>query len=257
MSYSSSTAKSQYHHFVPRFILKNFAHPFQPPVQPSKGSDRRNRRKKKDGHYPDDPMLNIINLERDTADIVERPVAKTLGMTDMYRDLRNDNNQHHLEEKFSKLEARAGMVISKIRKAFENGDRDVWITRPERDTLRKFLFIMKYRGSNAYSRYNHDTAQGYSSDDRERLLEYMRKKGFKKPLDVWFDNINAMLEVKMDPQMKWMEWLREHAYPDDAMWFIAHCQMMYLALCTPSNPNDEFLLTQMPTAFTKDQSAIS
>lgn len=248
--YVPSTQRSQYHHFVPRFILKNFAHPFRPPDEavsgPFKDSRRRNRRrKKKNGVYPDEPMLNIANFDGDTASVVEMPIAKTLGMTDMYRDVREGaKNQHHLEEKLSKLESQAGMVISKIRKSFEAGEREVCITRPERDTLRKFLFIMKYRGSGAHKRFYHDDGEAYSEDDREKLLAYMGKRGFKKPFDVWLDNINAMLEVRMDSQLRWMEWLTEHAYPDDAMWFIAHCQMMYLALCTPSSPDDEFLLTE-------------
>ena len=244
MSTASSPPKPQYHHFVPRFILRNFAHPFQPPSESSKGHGKRNRGKKKHGHRPGELMLNIIKLSEATADIIESPVAKTLGMTDMYRDLRDGADQNHIEVKFSKLESRAATVINKMRKAFEAGEERVWITRPERDILRKFLFIMKYRGSGAHKRYYHHDSEEYSLDDRERLLDYMRKKGYKKPVDVWLDNINVMLELKMDPQMKWMEWLREHAYPDDAMWFIAHCQMMYLALCTPSNPDDEFLLTE-------------
>ena len=163
----------------------------------------------------------------------------------MYRDLREDaKNQHKLEEKLSKLESQAGMVISKIRKSSEAGEKDVWITRPERDTLRKFLFIMKYRGSRAHKRFYHNDGEGYAEDDRQKLLTYMEKRGFRKPFDVWLDNINAMLEVKMDLQLKWMHWLREHAYPDDAMWFISHCQTMYLALCTPLNPEDEIILTE-------------
>ena len=189
-------------------------------------------------------MLHTINLAGTTADVIETPVSKTLGMTDMYRDFADATNQHHLEEKLSKLESRAGGIVNRIRKAFDAGDQDVWITRPDRDILRKFLFIMKYRGSMAHERYFHQSAEGYSSNDRERLLEYMRRKGFKKPVDVWFDNINAMLELKMDPELKWMEWLQEHAYPDDAKWFIAHLQMQYLALCTPSGQGDEFLLLQ-------------
>ena len=242
--------KSQYHHFVPRFILKNFAHPFRPPGETvcgrSKDSKRHNRRRRnKNVGYPDEPMLNIANFDGVTASIVESPVAKTLGMTDMYRDIREGaKNQHHLEEKLSKLESQAGMVVSKIRKSFEAGGKDVWITRPERDTLRKFLFIMKYRGLRAYKRFYHNDGQAYSEDDRERMLLYMKKGGFKTPFDVWLDNINAMLDMKMDPQLKWMQWLREHAYPDDAAWFIMHCQMMYLALCTPSSPEDEIILTE-------------
>ena len=243
---SPSAEKAQYHHFIPRFILRNFAHPFQPPIESSKGSkkNRNGKRKKINGHYPGDLMLNVIDLAGATADVVETPVAKTLGMTDMYRDLRDDTNHNHLEEKFSKLESQAAAVVNKIRKAFGAGHRDVWLVRSERDTLRKFLFIMKYRGSGAYERYHHHDTGSYSLDDRERLLDYMRKKGYKKPLDVWYDNIDAMLALKMDPQMEWMKWLREHAYPDDAMWFIAYCQMMYLALCTPSGADEEFILTE-------------
>lgn len=244
MASSSTTTKSQYHHFVPRFILRNFAHPFQPSSDPVKESPKRNRRKRKSGYYPGDAMLNTINLAGTTAEVIETPVSKTLGMTDMYRDFADATNQYHLEEKLSKLESHAGRIISTIRKAFEAGDQDVWITRSDRDTLRKFLFIMKYRGSHAHKRFYHQDPESYSSSDKERLLDYMHRKGFQKPIDVWSDNINAMLELKMDPAMEWMEWLMEHAYPDDAKWFIARSQMMYLALCTPSGQNDEFLLTE-------------
>ena len=247
MSPSSAATESRYHHFIPQFILRNFAHPYQPAKEHTKASKKtRNgrRRADKDGPRPGDPMLNMINLAGETPTLDEAPVAKTLGMQDMYWDLRNDKKPHHLEDKLSRLESHAAMVMHKMRKAFEAGDRDVWITRSERDVLRKFLFIMKYRGSNAYERYHHSDVEGYSSNDKERLLEYMRKKSYKKPVDVWFDNIEAMLALKMDPQMKWTEWLNEHVYPDDAMWFIAHCQMMYLALCTPASPDDEFLLTE-------------
>lgn len=189
-------------------------------------------------------MLHTINLAGNTAEVVEAPVSKTLGMTDMYRDFADVSNQHSLEEKLSRLECRVGGIIGKIRKAFELGEENVWITRPERDILRKFLFIMKYRGLGYHERFSHESAEGYSMDDKERFLKYMHEKGYKKPLDVWFDNIKAMLDVKMDPEQKWIDWLMKHAYPDDAKWFITHEQMMYLALCTPSNQNDEFLLTE-------------
>ena len=244
-------ARSQYHHFVPRFILKNFAHPYQSPDEapssskPSTNSGKKNRRrgKKKKGPITGDLMLNVINLKGDSACTEETPVATTLGMTDMYRDER-EQNQNHLEEKLSKLESAAAMVMHKMRKAFEAGDPDVWVTRSERDTLRKFLFIMKYRNSGFHKRFFYQTAGEYSQDDRQKLQDYMRKKGYEKPVDVWFDNIKAMVDLKMDPQMQWTNRLVESMYPDDAMWFVAHCQMMYLALCTPANLADEFLLTE-------------
>ena len=243
MASSSGNTRSQYHHFVPRFILRNFAHPFRPESDAPKGTSNRGRRKRKGG-YRGEPMLHTINLAGNTAEVVEAPVSKTLGMTDMYRDFADVSNQHGLEEKLSKLECRVGEIISKIRKAFEAGEKDVWITRPEREILRKFLFIMKYRSLGYHERFFHESEEGYSMDDKERLLNYMHQKGYRKPLDVWFDNIKAMLDLEFDPEKKWMDWLMKHAYPDDAKWFIAHEQLMYLALCTPSDKNDEFLLTE-------------
>lgn len=188
-------------------------------------------------------MLHAIDLAGAAPNIVETPVSRTFGLTDMYRDFTHATNQHYIEDQLARLESRAGMVITKICKAFEAGQAEVWLPRPDRDILRKFLFIMKYRGSRAYKRFYHDSADGYSENDREKLLHYMREKGFERPVDVWFDNIKAILELKMDPNREWMGKLMNWIYPDDAKWFMAHTQMMYLALCTPSG-KEEFLLTE-------------
>jgi hypothetical protein len=53
-----------------------------------------------------------------------------------------------------------------------------------------------------------------------------------------------MLELKMDVKDDWIQDFPTRIYPDDAKWFIAHTQMMYLALCTTANKDDEFLLTE-------------
>jgi hypothetical protein len=115
--------------------------------------------------------------------------------------------------------------------------------RPQRDILRKFLFIMKYRGKRFHKRYFHDTAEAYDENDQERMLAYMAKKLFKKQIDVWFDNIKGILELKMDYGMEWMKVIRENL-SDDAEWFINNTQQFYMALCTPSTSGEEFLLTQ-------------
>jgi hypothetical protein len=241
---SPKHTKSQYHHFIPRFILRNFTHPYQPPDGPSKGTTTRNRRRKRGKYQPDEPMLYTLDLSTPKATIMETAVGRTFGLTDMYRDFADATNQHYLEEQLSKLESRAAGIISKIRKAFEAQERDLWLIRTERDILRKFLFIMKYRGSTMHKRFYHEGTEGYRADDRERLLQYMQENGFEKPVDVWFDNIKGMLELKMDTNGRWMRDLQERIYPDDATWFIAHTQMMYLAFCTTSIEDDEFLLTE-------------
>ncbi|KFZ09238.1 hypothetical protein V502_08856 [Pseudogymnoascus sp. VKM F-4520 (FW-2644)] len=224
-----SAEPSQYQHFIPRFILNNFSYNRSP----------RNRRNQRANN-----MLHTIDLSGPTAKVVDASVARTLGKVDMYRDFAKAKNQQGLENQLADLERIAGRVVAKVRKGFEAGNKDVWITRPERDTLRKFLFIMKYRSSNMHKRFYHETFEDYTADDREQLLEYVREKGFDKPIDVWFDNIKAILELEMDPGGEWMKEIRKRAYPADAEWFVHHTQSMYMALCTPSEKGDEFLLTE-------------
>src|SRR5438046_7080918 len=108
-----------------------------------------------------------------------------MGITDMYRDFAHATDQHYLEKQLSKLESRACEIISKIKKAFEANENEVWITRPERDDLRKFLFIMKYRGLLMRQRFYYQRIEEYSANDREMMLKYMHEKGFQKPIDVW------------------------------------------------------------------------
>ena len=62
----------------------------------------------------------------------------------------------------------------------------------------------------------------------------MREKGYQKPIDIWVENISAMLEMKTDPKGNWMDELKKRMYANDAMWAISHMQMMYLTLCSPS-----------------------
>ena len=189
-------------------------------------------------------MLHAISLKGDTAEILETPISQTFGITDMYRDFANASNQHGLEEQFSRLESQVAKIIAKIRSENEQGKEDIWISRGDRDTLRKYMFIMKYRGSTAHRRFYHEDADDYDALDRQSLLSYMKEKGFSKPLDVWFNNIKALLELKMDPEKKWITELPKNMYDRDAFWAIQHMQTNYLSFCVPSNIEDEFLLTE-------------
>ncbi|KAL9618008.1 MAG: hypothetical protein Q9160_007256 [Pyrenula sp. 1 TL-2023] len=228
--------RSQYHHYVPRFVLKPFSHPFRPSKKKDKDGPKKRFRKGQE-------MLYTINLAGD-GEIIEAPLDKSFGLIDMYRDLRDAKNQHHLEQELSVLESQAGKIISRIRKRHEAAEKDVWMTRKEYDTLRKFLFIMKYRGMGFHRRFQHETADEYLEDDKERFLKYMAKKGFTRPMDVWFDNIKAILQLKMDPDAQWADELPNQMYPDDANWASAHIRAMYLALCSPSDKDEEFLLSE-------------
>ena len=116
--------------------------------------------------------------------------------------------------------------------------------RGERDLLRRFLFIMMYRNKNFHGRFN-VSKENYNADDRAEMMEYMDRKGFKKPIDVWFSNINAFIDVKIDRNpMAWNHRIVEQASLGDALWFWKNITMHYLAFCTPEDPEDEFILSE-------------
>jgi len=158
----------------------------------------------------------------------------------MYRDF-SLSNQHELEEKLSRLESDAATILNDVKKSFENHEDHIWLNRGNRDLLRKFLFLMKYRSSTFYERYNCDV---YVSDDKERMLPYMKENGFTKPLDVWFHNIRAILDLELDAEKKWTERIPKLMYPDDAIMFVFHMQSSFLAFCTPESKDAEFILTE-------------
>jgi hypothetical protein len=95
--------------------------------------------------------------------------------------------------------ARQGPSSAKITKRFDSassldGTNGVWLTCDELNVLRKFLFILKHRGSRFHKRFAHETGEGYFCNDRELMQEYMGKKGYKRPIDVWVDGLGAIMD---------------------------------------------------------------
>jgi Protein of unknown function (DUF4238) len=240
----TTKTKTQYQHFVPQFLLRNFSHPYKPQDNDQKKS-KRSKRKYEKGMFPGDLVVSNLNLSADPPVICQSPVKRILGQMDMYRDTSKSSlqQQQHIEQMFSKLEGQASAVFRKITKAFERNETELWLDRNERNLIRKFLFLMKYRGSTFHRRFYHEDAEGYNANDRELLHEYMAEKGFKRPVDVWFDNLKTIVELHMDPEGKWIQDLPKNMFLYDAFWFITHVQSMYMAICTPSEPSDEFILT--------------
>ncbi|TGZ77315.1 hypothetical protein EX30DRAFT_344213 [Ascodesmis nigricans] len=239
--------RSQYHHYIPRFILRNYAKEKDQPLLPPR---RRNRRKSRATSDPTTPhlqndkdrILNTVNLSKGAIEQVT--VSKAFGMLDMYRDFDPDNaDQNRIERKLSELENRVAKTLAAVKRDFINGEKEATISRTYLYDLRKFLFIMLYRSKMFYERFN-VSMEEYSANDKDELLPYMREKGIKKPKDVWLANIEAFLDVKIDHGQEWLMTVVEKAYPPDAMWFYKNVTMFFLSFCTPDNPEEEFLLTE-------------
>lgn len=83
---------------------------------------------------------------------------------------------------FSKLKSQSSITFCNIVKTFEAGNPGLWLTREERNLVRKFLFLVK------------------SANDREPLYAYMKEKGFVRPVDGSCANLETVLELQTDAQ---------------------------------------------------------
>ncbi|KPI43225.1 uncharacterized protein AB675_7168 [Cyphellophora attinorum] len=244
---------SQYQHYVPQFILRKFSdfvRPGRDTYQNRKDFDRAEKKAKKKAR------VNVFSCSPDfsTWQLEQHSCAKVFGIYDMYEAAGSgsastpepDGSQAvgEIEKLLSGLELAASKIIEKIEHAFSQGTGSFTITRPDKDLLRRFIFIMTYRSRKFHQRFSHQQPE-YTSNDREQLLEYMRSKGFSSPREVWLEAIRAFIEVDLTQGvLEGVDWLMGRAYPPDVQWLRKNMITTYLCFCTPEDADDEFLLPQ-------------
>lgn len=189
-------------------------------------------------------MLNVVDLASSEPQLLEIPVSRWFGQDDMYKDVADAiKARKDVEQELSKLESGTAVILQKIKKAHENSDSGIWLTRVERNKLRKFLFIMKYRGPGFYEKYFSKDSQMYEWEDRHLLKAYMLENGMTGPRDVWLHNLRTILDLNMDAEGSWISELPKLMFPEDARMFVLHVQSSDMAFCTPTEEHDEFILT--------------
>ncbi|KAK0764426.1 hypothetical protein N5P37_003827 [Trichoderma harzianum] len=234
--------KPEYQHFIPQFLLRNFSHKYAPPGKSKEGkSKKRDPRKKM---YPGDQAVNSLCLSDDEFSFDECSVRRTCGLENMYVNPTKPLQDHgHLEKKFAVLENKASCIYRKIIKAYKDGKPAIVLKRTEKDVLRKFVFLLADRGEQYHRKYNLDSMQDYDHGDKELLQHYMAKHGFTKPIDVWFQSLETIIDLDIDTEGCWKRHISESIYFPIADSFIDHICDMYMAICTPVNHDEEFVLT--------------
>ncbi|KAF4637367.1 hypothetical protein G7Y89_g714 [Cudoniella acicularis] len=223
---SSPGPASRYHHFVPQFILRNWSHNYRP-----LGKSKPKRKPKYNAKKLqwDDKIINVIKLDDKDGKVenAETRVTKSFGIQGLYVDEKFAANVQRVEEQLGPFESAAGEVVADIKKAFESKGNNgvVELNRSERDVLRKFVFIQKYRLNNIRKSHEGENAEDYTGHDM-------------------LDNIRAILEVVMDVEGEWEKTLMERMYPPDTLYFSMNTTFFYMALCTPRNEANEFLMTE-------------
>ncbi|RBR26055.1 uncharacterized protein FIESC28_01083 [Fusarium coffeatum] len=238
-------AKPEYQHFVPQFILRNFNHPFLYPSTP-KGRLKCKKRHHETGKYPGDPVVNCLQLLPTGFKIEEHSIRRVCGLNDMYTDRSlTAEVPRQLERKFSRLECSTSLIIRKIVTAQEQGQKDVELTRTQRTVLRKFLFLLGIRGTGFFQRYNCETIEDYKhTEDQALLRDFMESHGIERPIDVWLHGLSAIVDLDMDVGGQWQETISSAVYFAIAERFVEHVTGYWMAICTPANTEEEFVLTE-------------
>lgn len=104
---AATSPGSEYQHFVPQFILRNYAHKYVGPQRKKNGNNKKGKNKKNGTMYCGELVVNNVNLKADPVVIEETKVSRILGKYDMYQDTSQSDSaqQRQIETMFGKLES--------------------------------------------------------------------------------------------------------------------------------------------------------
>ena len=186
-----------------------------------------------------DPYIKYYDLESGVLDF--RKVGRSYGFPDMYKDVDHER-VYHVEEALSRLESDAARIYHRIKKVHESGKYEFSLSRGDRNLLRKFLFVMRYRSHKFWSKYT-GTIDNYEFNDRDMLIAFLKERSITDLRQVWLLNLEVILRTEIDADKEWLEIIGREMFPADANMYVFHMSESYVAFCEPESPEDEFIIT--------------
>ncbi|PBK73421.1 hypothetical protein ARMSODRAFT_952487 [Armillaria solidipes] len=177
----SPAQRDQFHHSIPRFILRRF--------QTGPRKSKAERRKEYIQTHVDPDHVFYYDLVSGSLDV--RSIGTIYGLKNLYRDASNPSNVNELEEKLSVLERDAAVIIEGLHSSLASGK--AILKRHDLERLRKFLFIMHYRNCGR-SYFNPDHPAG-GRQARPWLERYKAKHQCQTHTDVWLHVLRYYLDT--------------------------------------------------------------
>ncbi|KAF9567076.1 hypothetical protein EC968_003510 [Mortierella alpina] len=159
----------QYHHYIPRFILRGFSDV----TQPQRGA-----------RY----FIKVYGVRDETLAMVD--AARAYGIMNMYRDLGLDDYMH-FEKLLAKYERSSSVFVNAIR----SGTKDLLLKRVELVNFKKFLAIMMYRHEKRRRQYVEDL---FDPLTRVSIQRHMRINKIATIQEVWLENLKGILQTPGD-----------------------------------------------------------
>lgn len=167
ISQTPPPVKDQYHHFIPRFILRNFA---------------------LDDHLTHSRERHeIYQYSANDSHVQVSDVDTSYGVTNMYLDVQDLTNLNIVELELSNLEQQASTVINRI---LDLSLEEITLTFSELSSLRKFLWIMSFRQPSRRRQY---TENRFCAKGKKIQLEVMKSLGRSSIDDIWLVHIKQLL----------------------------------------------------------------
>lgn len=206
----------------------------KPTSKEGKGKPR-----KPNASYGRNGYIKVYDLKTGVLDY--HRIGEVYGGVGIYLDLHHEKKDH-IERELSHLEGEASAIINMVKGSRGDGTCEFSLTQKNWNILRKFLFLMRYRGSEFRAKYT-PKIEEYTHNDREMLIKFMAEKGITEPLQVWLLNIVAILKTEIDRDGQWVETVNREMFGIDAANYISHMKESSIAFCEPSSPDDEFIIT--------------
>ncbi|KAG9070320.1 hypothetical protein KI688_009657 [Linnemannia hyalina] len=191
-----STTQIQFHHYIPRFILKTFADNFSlsnnefttdtsnPNLSWFKTRNpSKPRRKVRPRHD-----INIYRVEDHTTNPID--VSRAYGAEDMYRDVTEADCM-----KFEKLLAKHESTSATFIRQIWNEDGDLSLTRTQLGDMKKFLCVMMYRSEYRRSHYFN---QRFDLLFEMSVKRHMDHNKLSNAQTVWFENLKWIIEAPVE-----------------------------------------------------------
>ncbi|CAG8716918.1 25992_t:CDS:1 [Dentiscutata erythropus] len=221
--------KNEYHHYIPRFILRNFAIDNYENVFTNNrklfGQKQKFWKSKRKGEFLQ--TYNRANNQLGTS-----LIARIYGYTNMYEDL-NNNDTMHVEKKLSILEEKASKVVRDIIETSQTKSQIVLLRKNLAD-LRKFLFIMNYRKP---ARRNQFADKRFDIATWSMVESFMQEHNLQKSQEVWLQNVREIIDTPHEDVND-----NTRIFPVDRMDYRLRMIDCFVAIWQAGD-NDEFIMT--------------
>ncbi|KAF8939174.1 hypothetical protein BGZ58_010430 [Dissophora ornata] len=194
-------AQNQFHHYIPRFILRNFSNETLEKERPKILLPWREILNPGQHLQTPGPLIQIpISIKVYSIlgkGITLEDISRIYGVQNLYRDTAEDDSMR-FERLLSQIESSSSMFVRQI----VTESQDLPLTRTRLANFKKFLAIMMYRNDSRRKQYAEDS---FDMMTRMSIQRHMQSNNINEIQEVWFENLKWILRTPVDEIVKEFE----------------------------------------------------